>query len=120
MGKRHLLPIVFAGALAFGASGTAAARDAPSTGGSIHWTPLEAADLISLATVPSTRPWSPAPFRVAGYGIRTLAWGALPLNGGSLMRFAKPPNSDREGIPYKVVNGRNYYSPGNIAYEGVR
>ena len=97
-----------------------AARVPPTTGGISRWTPLNPADLLSAATVPATRPFSPAPFRVAGYRIGTLDWGDLPLNGQSLMRLATPPNSDRDGIPYKVVNGRNYYSPGNIAADGVR
>jgi D-glucuronyl C5-epimerase-like protein len=118
--KRHLLSILLAGALVFGETGLALARVPPTTGGSIRWTPLDPADLISRTTILPTRPFSPAPFRVAGYSIRTLAWGDLPLNGESLMRLATPPNADRDGIPYKVVDGRNYYSPGNIASDGVR
>jgi len=120
VGKRHLLQIWLAVGLIVGATGPAAARVPPTTGGISRWTPLDPADLLSRATVPATRPFSPAPFREASYKIQTISWGDLPLNGERLMRLATPPNSDRDGIPYKVVNGRNYYSPGNIAEAGVR
>jgi hypothetical protein len=65
-------------------------------------------------------PFASVPFRTAASTIRTLDWPDLPLNGGTLPRLATPPNSDPEGIPYKVVNGKNYYSPGNLAGDGLR
>jgi D-glucuronyl C5-epimerase C-terminus len=119
-GLRGLPPVLLAVALCLGPVGSATARETPTTAGFINWSPLDPADILSQATVPATRPFSPAPFRVAGYTIRTLAWADLPLNGSSLMRLRTPENSDRDGIPYKVVNGRNYYSPGNIAADGIR
>ena len=96
-----------------------AARD-PIVTGTTRYTPLDATDIVSRTSVPSFRPFAPAPFRVAGYQLRTLSWADLPLNGLSLPRLAKPPNSDAAGIPYKVVKGVNYYSPGNIASGGIR
>lgn len=98
---------------------SAAARDVVVSG-TVRWTPLEAADIASRATVAPVSPISPRPFRVASYTIRTLAWADLPMNGLSLPRLATPPGADPVGIPYKVVNGKNYYSPGNIASDGVR
>ena len=105
--------------MALGQAGLAAGRE-PTTGGSVRWTPLDPSRIASLATVPADKPFSPSPFRVAGYSIRTLPWESLPMNGMSLLRLSTPPNADRDGISYKVVNGRNYYSPGNVASEGVR
>ncbi len=82
--------------------------------------PLGPADIMSRATVEPFAPRSPAPFRVAAYRVRTLSWQDLPLNGLSLPRLATPPGSDPSGIPYKFVNGKPYYSPGNIASDGIR
>jgi len=118
--RRHFLPILLAVVLVLASTGFVAARDAPTTGGFVRWTPLDTRDLVSQTNVVTTRPFSPAPFRVATYSIRTLAWGDLPMNGLSLMRLRAPANSDSEGIPYKVVGGRHYYSPGTIAADGVR
>ena len=118
MGRRHLSPILLAAALVLGPMTIAAARETPSTGD--RWTPIDPAALTSRATVASAEPFPSGVFRVATYDIRTLAWERLPLNGMSLMRLAIPLNADAEGIAYKVVNGRNYYSPGNIADEGIR
>ena len=115
-----MVPILLATVLAGGATAPAAAREPPSTGGSVRWTPLDPAEIASRATVPFHRVFSPSPFRTASYQLRTLSWPDLPMNGLSLMRLATPPNADADGIPYKVVNGRNYYSPGNLASDGVR
>lgn len=95
-------------------------RDAPTIGGDIHWTPLAETDIRDRVTLAPVATFSPRPFRAAAYQIRTLNWAALPNNGNTLPRLATPPNADPSGIPYKVVNGRNYYSPGNIASDGVR
>ena len=102
-----------------GAALPVAARS-PATGGETRWTPLTASELANRASVPAITPLAPRPFRAAAYTVRTLAWEALPNNGQSLPRLATPPGADPDGIPYKVVNGRNYYSPGNIAADGVR
>jgi hypothetical protein len=118
--RRRATAIVLAVAMAGGVGAPVAARDAPVVGGGIRWTPLDPAALESRATVPSARPFTPSPFRVASYRIRTLEWADLPMNGLSLPRLATPPNSDADGIPYKVVDGKNHYSPGNIAADGVR
>lgn len=84
------------------------------------YTPLEPGEIRDLATLAGFEPFSPAPFRVASYEIETLSWADLPYNGGSLPKLAKPPNSDPAGVPYKRWNGKNYYSPGNIAFAGIR
>jgi D-glucuronyl C5-epimerase C-terminus len=102
------------------ASALPVAARGPVTAGEIRWTPLGAADLHDRATVAGVGPVSPRPFRVAAYAIRTVTWAALPNNGQTLPRLATPPGADPAGIPYKVVNGKNYYSPGNIASDGVR
>jgi D-glucuronyl C5-epimerase C-terminus len=96
----------------------AAAREAPTMGD--RWTPIDPATLVSRATVEPDPLVPPGTFRVATYSIRTLAWERLALNGMSLMRLTPPLNADADGIAFKVVNGRNYYSPGNIADEGIR
>ena len=85
-----------------------------------NFRPLGPEDIADRATVERFEPFSPAPFRVAAYRIRTLSWESLPLHGSSLPRLSTPPGADPEGIPYKVVNGKRYYSPGNIASDGIR
>jgi hypothetical protein len=117
--RRDLVPILLASALTLGPASVAAARE-PTTGGFVRWTPIDPATLPSRATVVGSRALSPSPFRVAAYDIRTLRWQDLPHNGLSLLSLSPPANGDAEGIPYKVVGGRNYYSPGNIASQGVR
>lgn len=119
MNGRRLLAMLLAAACLGVAAPPAAGRE-PVVGGSVHWTPLDPADIHSRATLAPFAPLAPRPFRAASYQIRTLEWAALPTNGLSLPRLATPPNSDASGIPYKVVNGKNYYSPGNIASDGVR
>jgi hypothetical protein len=119
MAIRRLTALVIAVACVLASTMPALAR-APTVVGDVHWTPLTASDILDRATLPGVGTFSPRPFRVAGYQIRTLDWAALPNNGLSLPRLATPPNSDPSGIPYKVVDGRNYYSPGNIASDGVR
>jgi hypothetical protein len=84
------------------------------------YTPLAPGDIASRATVLTFKPFSPAPFRVARYELATLSWAALPMNGRGLPRLATPPGADPSGIPYKVVHGKNYYSPANIAADGIR
>lgn len=120
VGRRHVVAILLAAVVALCPTGVALARGEPTTGGYVVWIPLDTAKLPSRATVTPEASFSPSPFRVAAYDIRTLPWEALPLNGMSLMRLRTPPNSDRDGIGYKVVNGKNYYSPGNVASEGIR
>lgn len=120
VGRRHLIAILLAVVLVGGATTPTAAREPPSTGGSVRWTPVDPAEIIGRASVPQHRVFSPSPFRTASYELRTLSWADLPMNGLSMMRLATPPNADKDGIPYKVVNGRNYYSPGNLAADGVR
>lgn len=118
--KRRLLALAFALIAATTAALPVAARDPIVVGSGPAYSPLGADDIASRTTLLGFKPFSPAPFRAAAYQIRTLAWAALPLNGLSLPRLATPPGADPDGIPYKVVNGRNYYSPGNIASEGIR
>jgi hypothetical protein len=115
---RRLFPVAVALLLVLGSTSPAAAREAPTTGD--RWEPIDPATLLSQATVAGDQPFATGTFRVAKYPIRTLTWDQLPLNGRPLMRLARPSNSDKDGIAYKVVNGRNYYHPGNIADEGLR
>jgi D-glucuronyl C5-epimerase C-terminus len=96
----------------------AASREAPTTGD--RYSPIDPATLPAQATVAPEELLAPGTFRVATYDIRTLAWERLPLNGNSLMSLTAPANADEDGIGYKVINGRNYYHPGNIADEGIR
>jgi len=94
------------------------ARDSPTTGDA--YTPIDPATLIADSKV-SPDPLQPSgAFRVADYDIRSLAWDRLALNGRSLARLTPAANADPDGIAYTVVNGRNYYHPGNIADEGIR
>ena len=116
--SRHLVSLLLAAVLVAGSVLPVAAREAPSTGD--RYTPIDPTTLLSSATVPPDTLFPAGAFRVANYPIRTLAWERLPLNGMSLMRLTPLVNADAEGIAYKVVNGRNYYSPGNIADEGLR
>lgn len=100
------------------APASVAARDTPTTGDA--YAPIDPSTLIAEVTV-SPDPLLPSgAFRVARYGIKSLAWERLPLNGRSLARLTRPDNADADGIAYTVVNGRNYYHPGNIADEGLR
>jgi hypothetical protein len=100
------------------APAAAIARESPTTGDA--YTPIDPSTLIAAATV-SPDPLQPSgAFRVADYGIKSLAWDRLALNGRSLARLTRPDNADPDGIAYTVVNGRNYYHPGNIADEGIR
>jgi hypothetical protein len=110
--------MLLAAALTAGSTGIAAAREAPTTGD--RWNAIDPTTLIAQAAVPADKLVPAGTFSVAKYAIRTLAWERLPLNGMSLMRLVPALNSDSQGIAYKVVNGRNYYSPGNIADEGIR
>ncbi len=96
------------------------ARRPNAVGRSPIYTPLGPADLADSATLEGFEPFSPAPFRVATYSIQTLSWGDMPFNGGNLPKLARPPNSDPAGIPYKRWQGKNYYSPGNISWAGIR
>ena len=100
------------------APASALARERPVTGDA--YAPIDPATLIADATV-SPDPLLPSGgFREATYGIKSLTWDRLPLNGRSLARLTRPDNADDDGIAYTVVNGRNYYHPGNIADEGIR
>jgi D-glucuronyl C5-epimerase C-terminus len=110
--------LVVALVLALLPAGAASARDAPSTGD--RYSPIDPATLISTTSVAPDSTFKAGAFRIAHYDIRTLAWDRLPMNGRSLGRLLPAPNSDAEGIPWRVVNGRNYYHPGNIADEGLR
>lgn len=87
--------------------------------GTTRHTPLPAGDILSRASAAPLPAFATRPFKVTAYTIRTLDWSSLHSNGLALPRLAKPPNSDRDGIPYKVVAGRNYYHPGNIASSGL-
>lgn len=102
------------------AAPSARADRGPIVGGSMHWSPLAASDILGRASPAGLPAFSSRPFRVAAYPIRTVAWADLSMNGLSLPRLATPPNADPDGIPYKVVDGRNYYSPGNLASDGLR
>ena len=117
--RRRLLALALALVSSAGLAMPAAARGPIVVGGPVY-TPLDPAAIASRATVLTYAPLPSPPFRVAAYDLRTLSWAALPLNGASLPRLATPPGADPDGIPYKVVNGRNYYSPGNIASDGIR
>ena len=120
MGRRRCspVPLLLACLLIAGLTAPAFARDQPSTGD--RWSPIDPATLISQAIVPPDPLLPSGSFRTAAYDIRTLPWNRLPLNGMSLMRLTSVSNSDEDGIAWKVVNGRNYYHPGNIADEGIR
>ena len=119
MGKRrHLLRILFAVAVSAASATVADAREAPTTGD--RWSPIDPTQLVSRVVVAPDAPLPSGVFRVATYDIQTLPWNRLPSNGLGLMRLQPPVNSDADGIPWKVVNGRNYYSPGNIAADGLR
>jgi hypothetical protein len=118
--RRRLLAIGLALVAVTAASMPAAARSPVVVGTGPVYTPLGPGDIASRTTVLGFKAFSPAPFRVAKYQLRTLSWAELPMNGNSLPRLATPPGSDPSGIPYKVVNGKNYYSPGNIASDGIR
>jgi hypothetical protein len=117
--RRRVIAILLAAAC-LATSAMPVAGRGPVVGGHIHWTPLGPDDILARASVASFKAFSPRPFRAASYQIRTLGWEALAMNGLSLPRLATQPGSDPSGIPYKVVDGRNYYSPGNIASDGVR
>jgi hypothetical protein len=118
--RRRLVAVGLALVAATASVMPAAAREPIIVGIEPVYTPLSDGDIASSALVLGFRPFSPAPFRVASYQIRTLPWAALPMNGQSLPRLATPPGADPSGIPYKVVLGKNYYSPGNIAADGIR
>jgi len=118
--RRRLIAVGLALVAATASALPAAGREPIVSGIAPVYTPLGDDDIVSSATVLGSKPFSPAPFRVAGYQIRTLSWAALPMNGQSLPRLATPPGADPSGIPYKVVLGKNYYSPGNIAADGIR
>ena len=102
------------------APGPARADRGLIVGGSVHWSPVAASDILERAAPTALPAFANRPFRIAAYPIRSVAWADLSLNGLSLPRLATPPNADPDGIPYKVVNGRNYYSPGNLASDGLR
>jgi hypothetical protein len=118
--RLRLLAVGFAVIAATAGALPAAAREPVVIGTGPVYTPLTEADIASRTTLLGYNPFSPAPFHVAGYRLRTLPWAALPMNGQSLPRLTTPPGSDPSGIPYKVVLGKNYYSPGNIAADGIR
>jgi hypothetical protein len=42
------------------------------------------------------------------------------MNGLKLLGLKFAPGSDAQGIPYKVVDGRRTYSPGNLGSDGLR
>jgi len=121
--RRHRRPlrraaILVALVLTLLPTGVATARDSPSTGD--RYRPIDPATLIEQATVQPDPLLKSGTFRVATYGISSLAWERLPLNGRTLARLIPPTNGDADGIAYTVVGGKNYYHPGNIADEGIR
>jgi hypothetical protein len=117
--RRSPAPLLLAAVLTLGFVGPAAARDSPSTGD--RWSPIDPATILARATVTPDPLLPPGAFRTANYEIRTLPWNRLALNGMSLMRVTAPLfGADEDGIAWKVVDGRNYYHPGNIADEGIR
>src|SRR4051812_35687914 len=42
------------------------------------------------------------------------------MNGLALLSLKFAITSDPHGIPYKIVNGRRTYSPGNLGSDGLR
>lgn len=118
--RKRLLVVGLAIIAATASAMPVAARDPIVVGVAPVYTPLGPADIESRATVLGFKPLSRPSFRVASYPLRTLAWADLPLNGLSLPRLRTPPGADPWGIPYRVVNGKNYYHPGNIASDGIR
>jgi hypothetical protein len=120
MQRRRLVALVLAVTSMGISSVPVAARGPIVIGTGIHYRPLDPADILDRVDLPAVSKFPTPPFRVAAYQIRILAWANLPMNGQSLPRLSTPPNSDPSGIPYKVVNGKNYYSPGNIASDGIR
>jgi hypothetical protein len=85
-----------------------------------RYTPLGPEDIIDRADIPRAPAFATRPFRVTSYSLQTLEWAALSWNGLTMPSLAKPANSDADGIAYKVVDGRNYYSPGTLASRGVQ
>ena len=116
--RRLVVPLLLVSALVLGPVAIVVAREPPTTGD--RWTPIDPQTLPARATVAPETPFPSGTFRVEEYAIQTLAWERLPLNGLSLMSLRDPVNGDADGIGYKVVKGRNYYSPGNIADQGIR
>jgi hypothetical protein len=114
---RRFVPLLLTCVLTI-APAAAFARESPSTGDA--YTPIDPTTLIAQASVKPDPLLPDGTFRLATYGIRSLSWEQLPLNGRSLARLSRPSNADEDGIAYTVVNGRNYYHPGNIADEGIR
>jgi hypothetical protein len=84
------------------------------------WSPRWPGRILDAATVTPLPAFGTLPFKTSTYALRTLEWPDLPLNGRSIPKLSTPPNADAEGIQYKVVDGKNYYSPGNIADDGLR
>jgi D-glucuronyl C5-epimerase C-terminus len=83
-------------------------------------TPIPESAILSRADVRPVRPFLPVPFRLNLYTIKTLPWAALPYNGQAILSLRKPADSDANGVPYKRVDGRAYYHPGNLGDQGCR
>jgi hypothetical protein len=79
-----------------------------------------AVTIRSRATISPLPTFTVRPFAIAAVTIQTLAWPDLPMNGNPLLSLKVPPNSDADGIAYKIVDGRRVYSPGNLGSDGIR
>lgn len=77
--------------------------------------------IIERAVVAPAPTFRAGAFRASAYTIARLAWSRLPYNGlGLLSTSLTGRHEDADGIPYKIVNGVNYYNPGTIAMQGCR
>jgi hypothetical protein len=59
-------------------------------------------------------------FRVRTFELRALGWHQLSPAGDQLPRVEMAPPLDRDGLPMVRVDGRLYYSPTDLAMNGVR
>jgi hypothetical protein len=76
---------------------------------------IETASAAPAPALPSSA------FRTTKYALPRLAWASLPYNNLTLLPTTPiGTNNDADGLPYKVVNGKNYYNPGTIAMHGCR
>ncbi len=83
-------------------------------------TAIDPGTIRDRATVTRLPRFTVRPFAITWTTIRTLAWPDLPLNGHPILSLKFAVNSDAQGIPYKIVDGRRTYSPGNLGSDGLR
>jgi hypothetical protein len=77
--------------------------------------------LITTASIAPVAPFPAGAFRATQYTLPRMSWRSLPYNSlGLLSTKLVIPGADKDGIPYKHVNGHIYYNPGTIAQQGCR